>query len=454
MDEGYYDVAQSIPSSLHEITIAHLLDPAFNPDQVLWELSSEQLELIEKTLMKVKKQRTDILKYTKDGRITKLATTQVKLDVPLVTDLASQKATQNNAVLKEPTTFMRDGIEWVSFFYSHNRRLQKYEIRTDVEKVDLEKLEPKFQQENCVYPRAFCNKEEYKGNRWSYETECNQLGWKLAYLNPEQISGKRGLIQRAVDSYRNRYPGLRSRRVTRQEKIMNGTLRRRKPRGSSSNVDCSASCTSSSSSGSPQTIPDTDTLVYQDIFTGKSWVVRININDVDISEIDNAFKQKNSVFPRSAFASKDQYEEAHRADEVIFNEIAWKLAWLNPQLLAGKKGALQRVLDLYRSKYTVQLKPRPRKIKSEAIPLSSSNTHSAPDLPGLLQTTLPPTESTMVTTNTISASIPSFDDLFFAPTHPIDYIMTNPTSVTTSSPTHQGAQPCLTAEQLLNQLMK
>ncbi|KAK9763037.1 hypothetical protein K7432_010664 [Basidiobolus ranarum] len=331
MDEGYYDVAQPIPSNLHEVTIAHLLDPAFNSDQILWELSAEQLELIEKTLIKVKKQRTDVLKYTKDGRVTKPVTTQTKLEAPFIKDLHSHKASQNNAVLKEPTTFMRDGIEWVSFFYSHNRRLQKYEIRTDVERIDLEELEHKFKQDNCVYPRAFCSKEEYKGNRWSYETECNQLGWKLAYLNPDQIGGKRGLIQRAVDSYRNRYPGLRSRRVTRQEKIMNGTLRRRKPRGSTSHIDCSASCTSSSSSDSPRATLDGDTLVYQDIFTGKSWALRINIGDVDINEIDDGFKQRNSVFPRSAFANKSLYEDSHRPDEVICNEIAWKLVcrvWL------------------------------------------------------------------------------------------------------------------------------
>ncbi|KAK9765171.1 hypothetical protein K7432_006726 [Basidiobolus ranarum] len=325
MDEGYYDVTHPIPSNFHEITVAHLLDPAFNPDQVLWELSSEQLELIEKTLIKVKKQRLDILKYTKDGRVTKPVAARAKLEVDFPKDLSPQKVNQSNAIYKEPTTFIRDGIEWVSFYYSHNRRLQKYEIRTDVEKVNLEDLDHKSKQENCVYPRAFCTKDEYKGNRWAYETECNQLGWKLAYLNLDQIGGKRGLIQRAVDSYRNRYPGLRSRRVTRQEKIMNGTLRRRKPRGSVSNIDCSASCTSSSSSDSPKTILDGDSLLYQDLFTGKSWALRINLADVDLSEIDSAFKQRNCVFPRSAFVNKDPYVNSHRADEVACNEIAWKL---------------------------------------------------------------------------------------------------------------------------------
>ncbi|CAG8702824.1 5739_t:CDS:1, partial [Ambispora gerdemannii] len=61
-------------------------------------------------------------------------------------------------------------------------------------------------------------------NRWIYETQCNVLGWMLAYLNPEKMSGK--LIQRAVDTFRNLQPGSKSRRVALQEKVLNGTLRK------------------------------------------------------------------------------------------------------------------------------------------------------------------------------------------------------------------------------------
>jgi len=53
-----------------------------------------------------------------------------------------------------------------------------------------------------------------------YETECNTVGWALAELNP-CLRGKRGLIQRAVDSWRNsnQDPKLRSRRVRRMAKL-------------------------------------------------------------------------------------------------------------------------------------------------------------------------------------------------------------------------------------------
>ncbi|KAK9759978.1 hypothetical protein K7432_016455 [Basidiobolus ranarum] len=60
----------------------------------------------------------------------------------------------------------------------------------------------------------------------------------------------------------------------------------------------------------------------------------------------------------------------------------------------------------------------------------------------------------MTNTNSGSPSVSSFDDLFYAPAHSIDYIMSNSTSVTISAPAHHSTQPCLTAEQLLNQLMK
>lgn len=50
----------------------------------------------------------------------------------------------------EPRTEIREGIEWVSFVYSHHRVLRRYSIRTDIEKVDLNQLEESFKNENCV----------------------------------------------------------------------------------------------------------------------------------------------------------------------------------------------------------------------------------------------------------------------------------------------------------------
>ncbi|KAL8940666.1 MAG: hypothetical protein Q9211_002171 [Gyalolechia sp. 1 TL-2023] len=113
-----------------------------------------------------------------------------------------------------------NGVQWILFEYSRDRVKMEYTIRCDVESVNVDQLGPEFKNENCVYPRACCNKDQYRGNRLAYETECNTVGWALAELNP-CLRGKRGLIQRAVDSWRNsnQDPRLRSRRVRRMAKI-------------------------------------------------------------------------------------------------------------------------------------------------------------------------------------------------------------------------------------------
>ena len=112
------------------------------------------------------------------------------------------------------------GVQWIAFEYSRDRVKMEYRIRCDVESVNVDQLAADFKTENCVYPRACCAKDTYRGNRLNYETECNTVGWALAELNP-CLRGKRGLIQRAVDSWRNsnQDPRLRSRRVRRQAKI-------------------------------------------------------------------------------------------------------------------------------------------------------------------------------------------------------------------------------------------
>jgi hypothetical protein len=113
-----------------------------------------------------------------------------------------------------------NGVQWIAFEYSRDRVKMEYTIRCDVESVNTDELSQEFKQENCVYPRACCPKEQYRGNRLLYETDCNRVGWALAHLNVP-LRGKRGLIQRAVDSWRNSNsdPRLRSRRVRRMAKM-------------------------------------------------------------------------------------------------------------------------------------------------------------------------------------------------------------------------------------------
>lgn len=238
-----------------------------------------------------------------------------------------------------------------------------------------------------VYPRANLPRDEYKGNRWAYETECNTLGWKLAHLNSTEIAGKRGLIQRAVDSYRNRYPSMRSRRVARQEKLLKGTLRKRKQRESEelledeeravksvkNDIDTNSATTASSTStvttATPANTEFPKTVTIDDGVGGSKNRIRINVETVSLDAIDVQFRKANCVYPRameintlSPFASQRQIEEAK------CNELGWKLAWLNPKQLANRKNLLQRVLDVYRSKFLPELNPRKNSLRMTSPP--------------------------------------------------------------------------------------
>jgi hypothetical protein len=74
----------------------------------------------------------------------------------------------------------QNGVQWIAFEYSRDRVKMEYTIRCDVESVNVDELPQDFKTENCVYPRACCAKDQYKGNRLHYETECNTVGWALA----------------------------------------------------------------------------------------------------------------------------------------------------------------------------------------------------------------------------------------------------------------------------------
>lgn len=69
---------------------------------------------------------------------------------PPTTTVQKEKSTDTVVTNHEPRTEIKDGVEWVSFVYSHHRVLRRYSIRTDVDKVDLAILDDKFKSDNCV----------------------------------------------------------------------------------------------------------------------------------------------------------------------------------------------------------------------------------------------------------------------------------------------------------------
>jgi hypothetical protein len=360
---------------LHSPTSLRLEDLITAPAKaefLLELLTPDQILAIEQTLGKVKKRRLNkSAKTAQNNNVTTMATSNppTPTSTPVTTPVLKQSNNNSNnsttSTPNEPVTEMRDGVEWVSFVYSHNRTLKRYSIRTDLQQIDISVIDDKFKSENCVYPRANLPKEEYHGNRWAYETECNVLGWKLAWLNKDEIAGKRGLIQRAVDSYRNRYPSMRSRRVARQEKLMNGTLRKRKHREGDAENDQDMS--SLLSGVTIQSAHHPKTIAIEDA-NNQRFRIKINVESVDLEEINIEFRKANCPYPRVMNINQPTPLSSRWLEETMCNELAWKLAWLNPRHLAGKKNMLQRALDIYRSKFMPSLQPRKNSNRVAPIP--------------------------------------------------------------------------------------
>lgn len=144
------------------------------------------------------------------------------------------------------------------------------------------------------------------------------LGWQLAWLNKEDIAGKRGLIQRAVDSYRNRYPSMRSRRVARQEKLLNGTLRKRKHRSEDLPSTTSSSLSAATTTHHPKTIAIEDS-------QNQRLRIKINVESVNLEEINIEFRKANCPFPRVMNIPKPEVNNQRWLEETMCNELAWKL---------------------------------------------------------------------------------------------------------------------------------
>jgi hypothetical protein len=82
---------------------------------------------------------------------------------------------------------------------------QKLKVNVEVEGVDLEEIPEEFKRQNCIYPQTLAQPDlAFAEGRWEYENGCNELAWKLAWLNASKLAGRRNLLQKAVDTYQTR----------------------------------------------------------------------------------------------------------------------------------------------------------------------------------------------------------------------------------------------------------
>ena len=84
--------------------------------------------------------------------------------------------------------------------------------------------------------------------------------------------------------------------------------------------------------------------VYTSKGVSTDYKVRIDTNSVNIEDLDQEFKTRNSVYPK-ANVDRSSYKGNRWDYETSVNEIGWKLCYLNRELLTEKRGLLQRAVD-------------------------------------------------------------------------------------------------------------
>jgi hypothetical protein len=223
-----------------------------------------------------------------------------------------------NLPASQPYTRFVDGEERLCFKYNTKvsesalnampkTELEENEfcVRFDLESVDISKLNEKFKADNCVYPRANLPYEMYVGNRWEYETECNRLAWQFVSLNPVLLYGKKGLIQRAVDSYRNINKQSRTGRVVKEEKFPGDFDKRRHV----------------------MSAPTSVTIQWTNKGIPKKCKVQVNIDNISYERIDDDFKAKFSVFMDDF--DDTSFGRGRWVSQNEDNELAVKIAFLN-----------------------------------------------------------------------------------------------------------------------------
>lgn len=171
-------------------------------------------------------------------------------------------------------------------------------LKFNIDDVNIENLSEKFKKDNCIYPRANTTAEKYTGNRWIYENESNKIAWKFVCLNKALLYGRKGIIQKSVDTYRN----------------INKSFKQKKTIKTLNENSC-------------KMFLFVD-LIYKGLI--KKFKLNAEVESVNFEEINYDFKKRYSIFPE-VYTPEDFGQE-------IFekfcekNILAIKIAYLNSDL--------------------------------------------------------------------------------------------------------------------------
>lgn len=210
-------------------------------------------------------------------------------------------------------------------------------VRFDLDTVDISKISEKFKADNVIYPRANVAKESYTGNRWAYETECNKLAWQFVTLNHVLLYGKKGLIQRAVDSYRTLTNQSKNRKLGREDGLGDGMVKRRHS----------------------ELAPTSATVTWTLKGITKKCKVRIDIENVNFEKIDDEFKFKYSIFQEDFDENSFGLGtwEAKNSDNMLAVKIAYlnvdNTSFWNAIKATDKTTMLKKAVDAYKNRETL-----------------------------------------------------------------------------------------------------
>ncbi|RKO90322.1 hypothetical protein BDK51DRAFT_46693 [Blyttiomyces helicus] len=296
-----------------------------------------------------------------------------------------------------------DGVDHLTFTHSAKGKKYEHTIRIDIDDVNIADLRDNFKTENCAFPGAMHANSKGLPQKRAYEKSVNEIGWKLAFKNKPILGGKRVLIQKAVESFRQRFPELLASPGTYEENSTPFIGERAHTARKSTEHDATPPATSEPAQPHTSLVPFKRTkltpptppqqrqqqqLQYQQPHAVASFrafgfpprgmalprgamvptqqrlvtyegpggweQIRVDLESIAADLVPEVFRRSNAVYPHSACpvdadvssTAANSTDAATAAYHARLNEVSWRIAWLNPGV-AGRRIALQRATDAW-----------------------------------------------------------------------------------------------------------
>ncbi|KAF9919941.1 hypothetical protein FBU30_010349 [Linnemannia zychae] len=122
-----------------------------------------------------------------------------------------QTALSSSQKLPNLGLFEDSPLSWLEFDGYSQGQFKRIRLQVNITGINADDLPYDFKKNNCVYPRSFMTHSDQSehwntfGIRQAEESFLNEIGWKLCSANCALLSGKRVLLQQALDAYRRQF---------------------------------------------------------------------------------------------------------------------------------------------------------------------------------------------------------------------------------------------------------